>query len=115
VQVPYMWSRLGIIGREHFSIDVVSADWNTRAELAEKRYEVERIKQMRGEKALNEIVGSVNGLPEVQRTPALNDILHSLGLGGIDGLLNSNDPEAEISKKIEELVRARNRLRGSNR
>jgi len=110
-QMPYGWSRIGIIGREQFDLDVVSADFDTRLQLTQDRYTVENTLRRSKEAALMEIVNFTRGMPESQRTPVLNDILNSLRLGGIEGLRNADDPEALIDKKINELVMEKKRIK----
>lgn len=114
-QMPYGWARLGIVGRERFDLDVVSADFDSRTEYATKRFEIERLLRSREEKALMEIVGTADRLPEEQRLHAYDEVLRGLGLGGVDEILKAKDPEAEFTKLIEVVTKARDEYKRSKR
>lgn len=114
-KVPYGWSRLGIVGRQQINLDVVSADFSTMAELAQKRYEVEHLIRMSGEAAFIELLEGAKHMPEAQRTFAYDEMLRGLGLGGVKGLLDAKDPEAVLTKQIEELIKRRDDIRRSKR
>ncbi len=115
VQMPWGLARMGIIGREQFDLDVVSGDFDTRTELSQQRYQIERLKAMKSEKSFREVVDSTRGMPETQKSYTYDSLLRSLGLGGTKELLASDDPEAAIERKIELLTEMKNRYRGSKR
>ncbi len=115
VEMPWGLSRMGIIGREQFDLDVISGDFDTRTELAQQRYQIEHLKTMKSERAYREVVESTRGMPEAQKTYTYDSLLRSLGLGGTKELLASDDPEAEIARAIEVLTEMGNKYRRSKR
>lgn len=115
VLMPWGWSRIGIVGRKQFNLDVVSPDFSSVAEFATKRYEVEHLLKSRGEAALVELLDFAKRFPDGQKTFAYDEMLKSLGLGGMDELLTSKDPEATLEKWIAALTRAKNEMGRSKR
>lgn len=113
--MPWGWARLGVVGRQQFNLDVVSADFDTLTELATKRYEIEHLMKSTQEAAFMELLGLAKHMPEGQRHFAYNEMLRGLGLGGVDELLKSKDPEAAINRKIEELTKLKNEITRSKR
>ncbi len=115
VEMPWGLSRMGIIGREQFDLDVISGDFDTRTELAQQRYQIERLKAMKSERSFREVVESTRGMPEAQKTYTYDSLLRSLGLGGTKELLESDDPESKIERAIEFLKAQQIKYRGSKR
>ncbi len=115
VDMPWGLSRMGIIGREQFDLDVISGDFDTRTELSQQRYQIERLKAMKSEKSFREMVESTRGMPDAQKTYTYDSLLRSLGLGGTKELLESDDPETKIERAIEFLKAQQIKYRGSKR
>lgn len=115
VQAPYLWSKINIIGRHQFTLDVISADFDTRTQLVTKQLEIERLLRSMGEAALTELQESAQHMPGGQKTFAYDEMLRGLRLGGVDELLKSKDPEAALTRKIEELIKRRDEFRRSKR
>lgn len=115
VEMPWGLSRMGIVGREQFDLDVISGDFETRTELAQHRYQIERLKAMKSERAFREVVEATRGMPEAEKTYTYDALLRTLGLGGTKELLESDDPEAQLTRAIEALVEQRNKYRRSKR
>lgn len=113
--MPYGWNRLGIVGRQQFNIDVVSADFDTRTQLVTEQLGMERLLRATREAALMEFVESARHLPEGQRIFAYDEMLKGLGLGGVNELRGAKDPDAVLTKKIEDLTRERDAIRRSKR
>jgi len=115
VQAPYLWAKMNIVGRQQFTLDVISADFDTRTQMLTEQLEMERLLNATKETAIMGLVESTKRLPEGQRAFAYNEMLRGLGLGGVDKLLGAKDPEAILTKWIEELTRRRDEIRKSKR
>lgn len=115
VEMPWGLSRMGIIGREQFDLDVISGDFDTRTRLAQQSSQMDRLLKMKYERAFRGVVESTRGMPETEKTYTYDALLRTLGLGSTKELLESDDPEGQLTRAIEVLTEEKRKYRRSKR